>query len=68
MRNKKKINLLRLQLNVCSSSAPHNNFTLSTKDIYNITVCSFDEPELDTPKNIKIYHRHNYSWFAIGEK
>ena len=52
----KKLNILRLQLTVCSNSAPHHNFTLNTNKIYNITVCSFYKPEIKIPSNINLHH------------
>lgn len=51
-----KIDLLRLQLTVCNSSAPHNNFTLNTKHKYNITVCSLYEPKVLLPSNVKFFN------------
>jgi len=56
--NSKNINLLRLQLTVCNSSAAHNGFTINTYKKYNITVCSLYKSEIQLPKRL-IYYSGN---------
>lgn len=55
LRNKKKLSILRLVLNINESSAPYNQFTLPMIDKQNITICSYFKSKILIPKEIRLF-------------
>ena len=55
LRNKKKLSILRLILNINESSAPYNQFTLPMIDKQNITICSYFKSKILIPKEIRLF-------------
>lgn len=55
MRNKKKLSILRLILNINENSAPYNQFTLPMVDKQNITICSYFKSKILIPKEIRLF-------------